>query len=98
MSDSTENKPKPSREQLEARVVAMLLGEAGPFEASTCGGSHKPCRSFNVGVKGWSLAGRHAVDHPGPNAARNALGPRTSTWTRFLSNNRYIWIHWLGQV
>jgi len=32
MSDSTENKPKPSREQLEARVVAMLLGEASPFE------------------------------------------------------------------
>ena len=32
MSDSTENKSKPSREQLEARVVAMLLGEASPFE------------------------------------------------------------------
>lgn len=32
MSDSTENKLKPSREQLEARVVAMLLGEASPFE------------------------------------------------------------------
>ena len=32
MSDSTENTSKPSREQLEARVVAMLLGEASPFE------------------------------------------------------------------
>ncbi|MEO1863392.1 MAG: von Willebrand factor type A domain-containing protein, partial [Verrucomicrobiia bacterium] len=32
MSDSTENTSKPSREQLEARVVAMLLGEARPFE------------------------------------------------------------------
>ena len=32
MSDSTENKLKPLREQLEARVVAMLLGEASPFE------------------------------------------------------------------
>ena len=32
MSDSTENKTEPSREQLEARVVAMLLGEASPFE------------------------------------------------------------------
>ncbi|MDP6794483.1 MAG: von Willebrand factor type A domain-containing protein [Verrucomicrobiota bacterium] len=32
MSDSTEHKPKPFREQLEARVVAMLLGEASPFE------------------------------------------------------------------
>ena len=32
MSDSTENTSKPSCEQLEARVVAMLLGEASPFE------------------------------------------------------------------
>ena len=32
MSDSTENTSKPPREQLEARVVAMLLGEASPFE------------------------------------------------------------------
>ena len=32
MSDSTENTSKPSREQQEARVVAMLLGEASPFE------------------------------------------------------------------
>ena len=32
MSDSTENTSKPSREQLEARVVAMQLGEASPFE------------------------------------------------------------------
>ena len=32
MSDSTENNTEPSREQLEARVVAMLLGEASPFE------------------------------------------------------------------
>ena len=32
MSDSTENDSKPSREQLEARIVAMLLGEASPFE------------------------------------------------------------------
>ncbi len=32
MSDSTENTSKLSREQLEARVVAMLLGEASPFE------------------------------------------------------------------
>ena len=32
MSNSTENTSKPSREQLEARVVAMLLGEASPFE------------------------------------------------------------------
>jgi hypothetical protein len=32
MSDSTENTSKPSYEQLEARVVAMLLGEASPFE------------------------------------------------------------------
>ncbi|HIM23634.1 MAG TPA: hypothetical protein EYM30_05485 [Verrucomicrobia bacterium] len=32
MSDSTDNSSKPSREQLEARVVAMLLGEASPFE------------------------------------------------------------------
>ncbi|MDE2641534.1 MAG: von Willebrand factor type A domain-containing protein [Verrucomicrobiota bacterium] len=32
MSDSTENTSKPSREQLEARVVALLLGEASPFE------------------------------------------------------------------
>ena len=45
----------------------------GPLEASTCGGSHKPCRSFSVGVKGWRLADRLAVDHPGPTAARNAL-------------------------
>ena len=32
MSDSTENTSKPSCEQLEARIVAMLLGEASPFE------------------------------------------------------------------
>ena len=32
MSDPTENTSKSSREQLEARVVAMLLGEASPFE------------------------------------------------------------------
>ena len=32
MSDSTENDSKASCEQLEARVVAMLLGEASPFE------------------------------------------------------------------
>jgi Mg-chelatase subunit ChlD len=32
MSNSTENTSKPSCEQLEARIVAMLLGEASPFE------------------------------------------------------------------
>jgi len=32
MSDSTENDSKASCEQLEARVVAMLLAEASPFE------------------------------------------------------------------
>ena len=43
---------------LNAQWPPVEYAVAGPLGASTCGGSHKPCRSFNVGVKGWTVDAR----------------------------------------
>ena len=53
-----------------SEATSCLHAAGSPLEASTCGCSHKPFRSLNVGVKGWGLAGWHGVDYRGPNGVR----------------------------
>ena len=89
MSDSTENDSKASCEQLEARVVAMLLGEASPFEDIDVGTNSTPAFADLNGdgledmVVGASHGGLHYLENVGNGlfaVTRERIRARPRAW------------------